>query len=145
MIAFDLKCKNEHTFEGWFEDSDNFNDQRKKGLITCPICEDDSITKVPSTFAIKNPPSQQKHSEQKGAGNYKELIALGKAISSYVEKNFEDVGADFTKEALKIHYGVTENRNIRGFSSEQDEKILKEEGIKFFKFPVLHSDSETDV
>ncbi|MGD9072079.1 MAG: DUF1178 family protein, partial [Desulfobacterales bacterium] len=43
---------------------------------------------------------------------------------------------DFTKEALKMHYGVTEQRNIRGTSSPEEEKILKEEGIEFIKIPI---------
>jgi len=144
MIIFDLQCKNQHTFEGWFEDRKTFNDQCRKKLITCPICENDSITKVPSTFAIKNSPSQPKQTEQKHEGNHKELVALGKAIGSYIEKNFDNVGADFAKEALKMHCGVTENRNIRGFSSEQDEKMLKKEGVQFFKLPSLPSDNDTD-
>ena len=144
MIIFDLQCKNQHIFEGWFEDRKTFNDQCGKGLITCPVCENDSITRVPSTFAIKNPPSEQKHTKQKRDMNYKELMALGKTIGNYIKKKFDDVGADFAKEALKMHCGVTENRSIRGFSSEQDEKMLKKEGIRFFKLPALPSDNDTD-
>jgi hypothetical protein len=36
---------------------------------------------------------------------------------------------------LKMHYGATESRNIRGVSTTQEEETLKEEGIQFFKFP----------
>ena len=39
-------------------------------------------------------------------------------------------------EVLKIHYGVTENRNIRGVATSEEEKTLKEEGISFIKIPV---------
>lgn len=139
MIIFDLQCKNKHTFEGWFEDSHAFKDQCKKGLITCPVCENNSIIKMPSTFAIKKPPLSQN-----SVDNQNQLMALGKAINSYIENNFDNVGSDFAKEALKMQCGATENRNIRGFSSEQDEKILKEEGIRFFKFPALNPDNDTD-
>jgi len=46
------------------------------------------------------------------------------------------VGTEFTKEALKMHYGVTDKRNIRGSATAGEEEVLKEEGIKFFKFPL---------
>jgi len=48
-------------------------------------------------------------------------------------ENFEDVGPQFAKEALKIHYGASEARNIRGVSTAEEEKMLKEEGVDFFK------------
>ena len=61
---------------------------------------------------------------------------MGKEIIDFVEKNFDDVGCDFAKEALKIHYGVEEPRNIRGISTKEEEKMLKEEGIDFVKIPM---------
>ncbi len=61
---------------------------------------------------------------------------VGKEIVDYVGKNFDDVGCDFAKEALKIHYGVKEARNIRGISTKEEEKMLKEEGIDFVKIPM---------
>jgi hypothetical protein len=66
----------------------------------------------------------------------KNLKKIGKEIIDYVEKNFDDVGCDFAKEALKIHYGVEEPRNIRGVSTKAEEKMLKEEGIDFVKIPM---------
>ncbi|MEW5909768.1 MAG: DUF1178 family protein [Thermodesulfobacteriota bacterium] len=134
MIVFDLKCKNGHRFEGWFEDNGSFENQRRKKLIACPICDDVEVCKVPSVFGIKtstvNSPLPPKVNE---------MEILGKKLYEFVEKNFDDVGCEFTKEALKIHYGATEPRNIRGVSTEQEEKVLKEEGVKFFKIPSLTS------
>ena len=54
MIAYDLQCTKGHAFEGWFEDRKAYLDQKKKGLITCPICNVTSVDIVPSTFAIKS-------------------------------------------------------------------------------------------
>jgi hypothetical protein len=59
----------------------------------------------------------------------------------FLEKNFEDVGANFAREALKMHYDVSEKRNIRGTSSEVEEEMLKKEDIKFFKVPIPRLDS----
>jgi hypothetical protein len=131
MIAYDLHCAAGHSFEGWFEDEKAYREQKKKDLIACPVCNDTNVARLPSTFAIKtSQPAAISHQQQT------QLAQLGKSIVDYVEKNFEDVGCDFAKEALKIHYGVTEPKNIRGVSSAEEEKILKKEGVQFFKLPI---------
>ena len=53
-----------------------------------------------------------------------------------MKKNFDDVGCDFAKEALKMHYGAAEPRNITGVSTKEEEQTLNEEGIQFFKIPM---------
>ena len=138
MIAYDLQCNNGHAFEGWFEDSEAYQSQKKRELIACPVCNDTHVTRIPSTFAIKSSPIPQKASLQE-----ENLKKIGKEIVDYVEKNFDDVGCDFAKEALKIHYGVEEPRNIRGVSTKDEEKMLKEEGIDFVKIP-MPAPPETD-
>ena len=58
-------------------------------------------------------------------------------VHEYLDKHFEDVGAEFYKEALKIHYGETEKRNIKGTATTEEEVILKEEGVQFLKIPII--------
>lgn len=131
MIAYDLQCVNGHSFEGWFEDRKAYEVQKKKLLIACPVCNSTSIARVPSTFAIKSSNPLKEFSDQQA-----DLENISKKIVDFVEKNFDDVGADFTKEALKMHYGVSRARNIRGVSTKEEEKTLKEEGVQFFKVPI---------
>jgi len=131
MIAYDLQCVNGHAFEGWFEDSQAYQTQKKKKLIACPACDTTQVSRIPSTFAIKSSPIPQK-----GSLEEENLKKVGKEIVDFVDKNFDDVGCDFAKEALKIHYGVEEPRNIRGVSTKEEEKMLKEEGIEFLKIPM---------
>ena len=131
MIAYDLQCVNGHAFEGWFEDSEAYQTQKKKELIACPICNNTCVSRIPSTFAIKSSPIPKKASLEE-----ENLKKIGKEIIDFVEKNFDDVGCDFAKEALKIHYGVEEPRNIRGVSTKEEEKMLKKEGIDFVKIPM---------
>jgi len=135
MIAYDLQCGNGHTFEGWFEDSAAFVGQNRNGLIACPVCNDTTIGRVPSKFAIKT--SQGFTPKESGPRETQMWAQLTKEFSEYVEKNFDNVGCNFAKEALKIHYGAAEPRNIRGVSTQEEEKILKQEGIEFIKMPVL--------
>ena len=132
MIAYDLQCANGHRFEGWFEDSLAYDRQKQQGLIACPTCDDTSISKIPSTFAIKGTPGTFPLTRDK----HQELAALVRQIAHYVGNNFDNVGADFAEEALKMHYGVSEPRNIRGVSTPKEEETLKAEGITFFKLPV---------
>ncbi len=131
MIAYDLQCANGHRFEGWFEDEKSYLDQKRKGLVACPLCEDTVVSRVPSAFAIKSSPPANRSKLSTD-----ELADIGRQVAEYVEKNFDNVGSDFTKEALKMHFGVTEPRNIRGTSTREEEKTLKEEGIEFFKIPL---------
>jgi hypothetical protein len=133
MIAYDLQCTNGHSFEGWFEDRKAYLDQKKKGLITCPVCNDTSVDKLPSTFAIK---SSQTFKPKAASSEEIAMAKIRKEAVEFVEKNFDDVGCDFAKEALKIHYGATEPRNIRGVSTKEEEKTLEKEGIQFFKIPM---------
>ena len=67
---------------------------------------------------------------------------LAKEMIDYICEEFEDLGTDFTKEALKIHYGVAEERNIRGSATESEEKLMKDEGIQFFKIPLPKKDDD---
>jgi hypothetical protein len=134
MIAYDLTCGNGHAFEGWFEDSVAFDGQMKQGLITCPVCNDAQVQRLPSRFAIKT--SQGFKPREPDVPPAAVLARISRDVAEYVEKNFDNVGCDFAKEALKIHYGAAEPRNIRGVSTQAEEKLLKQEGIEFIKIPV---------
>lgn len=134
MIAYDLQCPNGHRFEGWFEDAKAFEKQCRKGLIACPVCDDTGVYRVPSTFAIKGTKSAA--APVPVPKNAAEVEMMARAVVNYVEKNFDNVGTDFAKEALKIHYGASEPRNIRGISTAQEEETLRQEGVDFFKFPI---------
>lgn len=131
MIVFDLQCGTGHHFEGWFDDGDDYESQLRNNLIACPVCNDVNVSRLPSAFAIKSAPSSP---EKADAATH--LEALRRSVDEYLEKNFDDVGCNFTNEALKIHYGVSEKKNIRGTSTKEEEKLLEKEGIPFFKVPL---------
>jgi hypothetical protein len=133
MIAYDLQCANGHTFEGWFEDSAAFASQNGNGLIACPVCNDTTIGRVPSKFAIK---SSQGFTPMSSAPRDPDVGAAYQGVFRIRLENFDNVGCNFAKEALKIHYGAAEPRNIRGVSTQEEEKVLKQEGIEFIKLPM---------
>jgi hypothetical protein len=138
MIVFDLICSNGHKFECWFKNSDSFEKKRSFGIIHCPVCNDNQVEKAFSTFAIKKYSDQKEEKKEEKIDPHQAYRAL-QVITEYVNKNFEDVGLNFAKEALKIHFGEAEKRNIKGVALPDEEKILQEEGVPFFKVPVLKS------
>lgn len=45
MKVLDLQCAQGHSFEGWFGSQDDYDSQRSRGLVTCPVCNDSDILK----------------------------------------------------------------------------------------------------
>ena len=138
MIVFDLACNCGYTFEGWFQDRQDFENQQTASFLVCPECGSRKIGKILSPIRTQSSRCQEKdHS----CTRVDKTDSLGSAaaletLQKFVEDNFEDVGTDFAKESLKMHYGATEPRNIRGVATEIEEKKLKDEGIILFKIPM---------
>jgi len=59
MIVFDLECPNRHVFEGWFGSSDDFAQQGASGLLACPICGADDISKAVMSPAVGQKSNQK--------------------------------------------------------------------------------------
>jgi hypothetical protein len=148
MIIFDLVCQNSHTFEGWFRDLADLEGQLNSGSLFCPVCGDTHITRRPSAFGIgrsKSPPANAPAAPGPPGGPRREAMdpeAAGfmerlETLSARLREDFADVGAGFTAEALKMHYGAAPRRNIRGMSTEPEDEMLRSEGIDFFKVPML--------
>ena len=128
MIIFDLRCANNHRFEGWFDSSDDFASQSIQGQIACPYCDDINIERVPSAVSIQRKASP--------SGDWKNAYRAWGELCRYVQDNFEDVGHNFAREALMVYHGQAEERNIRGVTTESEEDVLKKEGVPFVKIPM---------
>lgn len=133
MIAFDMQCSSGHIFEGWFDSLKSFEEQNSKDMVSCPYCEDTNVKKVLSPVSVKR--SAESKPLSQAPIDYQKLA---KEMVNYINTNSEDVGTKFAAEALKMHYGATEKKNIRGIATPQEEESLKQEGVDFFKFPVYN-------
>ena len=140
--VFDLLCANDHRFEGWFSSGADYEQQRDKGYIACPMCGDSQVVKVPaasyvnsrvSDRAVKSEPAEPTPAQTQYA-NFRSAV-LAKVVE-YVVKNTEDVGREFPEEARKIHYGESPERKIRGTASHQEVSELRDEGIEVVALPV---------
>ena len=130
MINFSLICKICLTeFEGWFDNSKEFEKQKRKNFLLCPSCNSPSISKSLMTPNLSKKGSSKKNIIKKAMINdikkYKEVI----------EKNFDYVGNNFTEEAKKIKYGETKDRPIYGEASIEQTKELIEEEIPVVPLP----------
>lgn len=126
MIKYDLKCEQDHRFEGWFRNSASFDEQRDAGEIACPECGTAKVEK-----AIMAPRLPGKANAQTAAAVRKELAKLREAV----ERDCDYVGPGFAEEARKIHYGETEARSIYGETTSEDAKALADEGVGFARIP----------
>lgn len=141
MIVFDLACECGFLFEGWFKDHEEFASQQGAGLLICPKCGGRGcLRKVLSPVAYQKScgtlTGRLPSAEMDPASLADSVEQTMRTLQEFVEKNFEDVGSDFARKTLKIHYGVEEAKNIRGVATPAEEKMLDKEGIRYLKMPM---------
>ena len=131
MIVFNLTCKVcSSQFEGWFENANEFESQKRKKIINCPSCNSISIKK--SLMAPNLPTKSNSAKENKIK---KAMINDIKKYKKIVEKNFDYVGNQFTEEAKKMKYGEKKERPIYGEATIEQTKELAEEEISVVPLP----------
>jgi len=63
-------------------------------------------------------------------------------LREFVEKNFEDVGDQFSDEIRKMHYGEKDHRGVRGNATTEEIESLAEEGIDTYAIPTNDSNKK---
>ena len=130
MIIFNLYCTDcSYSFEGWFENTKDYNKQIRKGLLTCPSCNSTQIKK--GLMA----PNVSKKSNSKISKRGKSIASNVKKLKKIIEKEFDYVGDKFTEEAKKIKYGEVKERPIYGEASIEQTKELIDEDIDVLPLP----------
>jgi len=150
MVVYNLICKKNHQFEGWFPSFEDFQKQAEKKLISCPTCGSKRVEKMPHACAVhvkkEQPAAPPKKEEQPAAtpstppspAEFKEMLLR---VHHYVKENFEDVGSRFAEEAKQIHHGKAEERPIHGTATAKETAELAEEGVPFVTLPKPELDS----
>jgi hypothetical protein len=165
MIKYSLVCDNAHEFDSWFPNSDAFDKQAKRGLVECPHCGSQKVSKAlmaPSVSTSKRrarntfiehmpqpaepsavatpaaPPAQQPVAlldEQQ-----QQMRAAIRELHQKIAENTVDVGKSFSDEARKMHDGEKPQRAIRGEATFAEAKELWEDGIPVLPVPSLPED-----
>jgi len=180
MKVLNLQCAGMHTFEGWFGSEEDYQSQRERDLVACPLCASTEVRKLPSAPRLNlgaSEPRQAKPDVNEAGGSSDAQAGSGSATVSpnapalktqnenqaaaslemvhpetvqmvqeawmkmvkHVIANTDDVGQNFAEEARKMHYGESEERNIRGQASMEETQELLEEGIEVVPLPVPDS------
>ena len=138
MIVFNLGCENNHRFEGWFASSEDFERQSDGKQVTCPLCGNANVSRLPHAPHIGTAGNaKQRKAKPADAQQYANVgkDMLAKLVEQILEHT-EDVGAAFPEEARKIHYQETPERRIRGTASSEEVDALKDEGIEVVALPI---------
>ena len=139
MIKYILKCKNNHEFESWFSDSEEFDKLDKKNLLECIYCSSKKISKsiMAPMVSVEKREANLPKIDKIMMEEKKKLTKL----RNYIEKNFEYVGKDFSKKVREIYYDKKNNKSIYGTTTDQERQDLEEEGIDLMSVPWLEKEN----
>ena len=102
MIKYKLICKScELSFDSWFASSSEYEKLKKGNYLICHNCNSKKIEKTLMAPKIINK-FKDKTSKQKNL-NFQEINKKLKEYKKFIEKNFVNVGKNFTYEARMIH------------------------------------------
>jgi hypothetical protein len=139
LIRFSLHCDHDHEFEAWFRNNDDFETQRKRGLVECPVCGSSKADKALMAPAVSTGRRQEKIALAMNAEQQAAMTQL-KALSQKMRENADYVGDKFAEEARKIHFGETDPRGIYGEATPEEARGLIEDGVDFMPIPVFPED-----
>ena len=140
MIKYNLICNNNHEFESWFSDSEEFNRLNKKRLLECIYCSSNKIKKsimAPMVSGTKLSEESVNILDRKLLKEKKELLKL----REHIEKNFEFVGDKLSEKIRDIYYDKNSKKSIYGTATPEERKELAEEGIDLLSIPWISKDN----
>src|SRR5689334_1819219 len=138
MIHYELRCSQDHSFDGWYKDSAAFERLLRRGLLECPHCGDVKVERalmrpavasrepLPVPVSPHRPPSVPSATVADMPPMPAEMRAMLQRMRAEVEKHCDHVGPQFAEEARKIHRGESEKRGIYGETSPEQAEALQE-------------------
>lgn len=164
MIRYALCCDDGHRFDSWFYDSSAFDEQARRGLVACPVCDSHHVVKAimaPAVVAGRRAglaggadPAATEAAPAKDAPVEVALVdderrQLVRAFRDKVLAETRDVGRDFATEARRIHAKGDRDGDatakvpadrIRGQATLEEARDLLEDGIMVLPLPALPDD-----
>jgi hypothetical protein len=144
MIVFDLECRTGgHRFEGWFGSSEDFDQQRERGFLSCPECGSADVAKAlsPPKLGRKGnqlPATRASRPQPMASAMPPEAAMMMRALHAMQTealKNSRWVGDRFAEETRAMYYGERDAETIHGHATLEEAKALYEEGIEATPLP----------
>jgi len=160
MIRYQLKCSNDHTFEGWFGSGKAYDAQARRKQVTCPVCGTAEVEKAIMSPRIargrSRKPSRSDEAPREtpadvspaaGAkaqrvlnGEQRKLLSMMRQLRDEMLAKSDYVGPRFAEEARRIHNEEVPSRGIHGEATADEVAELKDEGVEIYPLPVLPDD-----
>jgi len=154
-ILYQLRCENQHQFEGWFPSIAQFESQKQQGLLRCPMCGivsvdraimSPSVGKTKKETSIKNTRSQRLKQLQHEVRSNSEMMMgsrikdMMRTVRDIIKRECEFVGDRFVEEVKKCEQGER-NDKFYGTPTKQQATQLIEEGVELFVVPDVKDDA----
>jgi len=147
MIVFDLECRSgAHRFEGWFGSTEDFEQQKDRGLLCCPECGSEDVGKAVMAPSVGKKGNQgaaavasRKSETMSNAAMPPEAAKMMKHLAKMQAESLKEskwVGKKFADDARAMHYGERDSEAIHGEATLEQAKELVDEGIEVA--PLLH-------
>lgn len=146
MIVFDILCVGGHRFEGWFASAADYEAQKERRILVCPVCSSEDVDRIPSATRINVGAAPSAAAKEPSApapspsAPPPDALAIAQRLYSQMLDELltktEDLGAKFPEEARKIHYNEAPARPIRGVATQEEHDALVDEGIPVARIPV---------
>lgn len=142
MIIFELACRADHRFEGWFASAEAYQAEEVGGRLECPVCGSHEVVKIPhAKISVRDVVASSGNDAVPSAAPPAPPTpqARFQAVAALVQRliaETEDVGPAFPEEARRIHYDEAPSRAIRGVASIEETRELLDEGIGVLPLPI---------
>lgn len=136
MIQYSLVCENTHKFDAWFRNAEAYDEQHRRGIVTCPICMSGVVDKALMTPSVSRAGSG-KVSLSIGHPQHTQLHEAMQALRNKVTSEADYVGDKFAEEARKIHFKEVDARGIYGEATREEVAALLDDGVDFMPLPSL--------
>lgn len=146
MIFYKLKCDNEHPFDGWFPNIAEFERQKERSLLICPICDSQRVDRAIMSPAVGKSRTKKKKKDLADditadtmlpAGSARQIL---KKIRRHIVTEFDNVGDKFVEEYRK-HESGDRNDKFYGTPNKKQVKDLLDEGVNLFHVPEIKDDA----
>lgn len=133
LKLYNFKCVCGTVFEAMVAGTKEADEQIRKGLLSCPVCESVNVVRIPTAARIRKS-SSDPLPQEKDIKTEDIEKAVKKVLTSLAD-SCEDVGGRFVDEVRSIKQGISPSRPVKGTAKAEEVRQLLDEGIPVFPVP----------